>query len=95
VSQLDGAVLRIVLEQGHRLLVLNRTGPSRRTRFVLDPRQKLWVYGRRGEPCHVCGTPIGSATQGEEARRTYWCPTCQAFEGTRDVGAGERASRLV
>lgn len=95
VSQLDGAVLRTVLEQGHRLLVLNRTGPSRRTRFVLDARQKLWVYGRRGKPCHVCGTAIGSATQGEEARRTYWCPTCQAFEGSRHVAGGERASRLL
>lgn len=81
VSQLDDAALRTVLEHAHRLLVGNRTGPSRRTRFVLDARQKLWVYGRRGDPCHVCSTPIGSTTQGEDARRTYWCPTCQVTDG--------------
>lgn len=78
VSALDDAALRAVLDQGHRLLVLNRSGPSRRTRFVLDARQTLWVYGRGGEPCRACGTTIGSAPQGEDARRTYWCPSCQA-----------------
>lgn len=83
VSLLDEATLRGVLDQGHRLLVRNRTGPSRRTRQVLDRRQKLWVYGRRGDPCYACGTPIESAPQGEEARRTYWCPTCQPTDGPR------------
>ncbi|MDQ3401152.1 MAG: Fpg/Nei family DNA glycosylase, partial [Chloroflexota bacterium] len=39
----------------------------------------LWVYGRRGDPCLVCGTPIESALQGEDARRTYWCPRCQGL----------------
>ena len=37
----------------------------------------LAVYGRRGQPCHRCGTPIRMARQGEQARSTYWCPTCQ------------------
>ena len=77
VSQLDDAALRALLELCHRLLLLNRSGPSRRTRFVLDARQKLWVYGRRGEPCRACGSPIDSAPQGEDARRTFWCPSCQ------------------
>jgi len=94
VSQLDDATLRGVLEQGHRLLVLNRTGASRRTRFVLDPRQKLWVYGRAGDPCYACATPIESEAQGEDARRTYWCPTCQAVDGPR-VAAGGRVSGLL
>lgn len=90
-AQLEDAALRTLLEQAHRLLVRNRTGASRRTRFVLDPRQKLWVYGRRGDPCHVCGTPIGSATQGEEARRTYWCPTCQPTDGLHEAPSPVRA----
>ncbi|HEX2272885.1 MAG TPA: DNA-formamidopyrimidine glycosylase family protein [Acidimicrobiales bacterium] len=36
-----------------------------------------WVYRRTGRPCRRCGTPIQSALQGEQARRVYWCPTCQ------------------
>lgn len=37
--------------------------------------QELFVYGRAGEPCKVCGTPIRSAVIGQ--RMTYWCPKCQ------------------
>jgi len=35
------------------------------------------VYGRRGQPCPRCGTPIRMRRQGEHARSTYWCPACQ------------------
>ena len=37
--------------------------------------QELAVYGRTGEPCKVCGTPIRSGVVGQ--RMTYWCPHCQ------------------
>jgi endonuclease-8 len=37
----------------------------------------LAVYGRRGQPCHRCGTPIEMTRHGDQARSTYWCPTCQ------------------
>jgi endonuclease-8 len=37
----------------------------------------LAVYGRRGQPCRRCGTPIRMARQGEQARSSYWCPACQ------------------
>ncbi|MGH9273424.1 MAG: Fpg/Nei family DNA glycosylase, partial [Acidimicrobiales bacterium] len=37
----------------------------------------LAVYGRRGQPCHRCGTPVRMARHGDQARSTYWCPTCQ------------------
>jgi formamidopyrimidine-DNA glycosylase len=33
------------------------------------------VYGRAGEPCHRCGTPIESLRQA--GRVTYHCPHCQ------------------
>ena len=33
------------------------------------------VYGRAGEPCRVCATPIRQLRQGQ--RSTYYCPTCQ------------------
>ena len=35
------------------------------------------VYGRGGEPCRVCGTPIRQIRQGQ--RSTYFCPTCQKY----------------
>lgn len=38
-------------------------------------KQSLFVYGRKGEPCRVCGTPILHAVLGQRA--TYWCPKCQ------------------
>jgi endonuclease-8 len=38
------------------------------------------VHGRGGRPCPRCGTRIEVRAQGEHARLTYWCPTCQAGE---------------
>ena len=35
------------------------------------------VYGRSGEPCRVCGTPVRQIRQGQ--RSTYFCPTCQKY----------------
>lgn len=37
--------------------------------------QELQVYGRAGEPCRACGTPIASGKHGQ--RSTFWCPNCQ------------------
>ncbi|MFT4176803.1 MAG: bifunctional DNA-formamidopyrimidine glycosylase/DNA-(apurinic or apyrimidinic site) lyase [Luteolibacter sp.] len=37
--------------------------------------QRLFVYGRKGEPCRKCGTRIEHAVLGQRA--TYWCPKCQ------------------
>ena len=42
----------------------------------------LAVYGRRGQPCHRCGTPVRMARHGDLARSTYWCPACQVRPGT-------------
>lgn len=33
------------------------------------------VYGRAGQPCRVCGTPVRSLRQGQ--RTTFYCPVCQ------------------
>jgi len=33
------------------------------------------VYGRAGEPCRVCATPIRQLRQGQ--RSTFYCPHCQ------------------
>ncbi len=37
--------------------------------------RELRVYGRAGEPCRVCGTPIRQMVLGQ--RSTFWCPHCQ------------------
>lgn len=56
--------------------IVTYTGLRRTTRRA-DPGERLWVYGRRGEPCRRCGTPIESRKQGPSARVTFWCPKCQ------------------
>jgi len=35
----------------------------------------LGVYGREGEPCPRCGTPVERLTQ--QQRSTFWCARCQ------------------
>ena len=42
-----------------------------------DPSGRLWVYGRAGDPCRRCDTPVKISSQGRDARLTYWCPSCQ------------------
>lgn len=38
--------------------------------------RELFVYGRAGEPCRVCETPIRQTVLGQ--RSTFWCPRCQS-----------------
>ena len=37
--------------------------------------QSLSVYGRKGEPCTICSTPIKLVVVGQRA--SYYCPNCQ------------------
>ena len=37
--------------------------------------QRLFVYGRKGEPCRVCGTDISYKVMAQRA--TFWCAGCQ------------------
>jgi formamidopyrimidine-DNA glycosylase len=37
--------------------------------------QELFVYGRAGKPCKVCGATIRAVTLGQ--RSTFFCPVCQ------------------
>ena len=85
VSSLDGRTLRAVLEVAVRQMHLNvPTGSAgvpppigRRTTGRMNPAEGLWVYGRAGAPCRVCGTPISLRKTGVEARLTYYCERCQ------------------
>ncbi len=38
-------------------------------------RRKLFVYGREGDPCRRCGTPIERLVIG--GRSSFYCPDCQ------------------
>jgi len=44
---------------------------------ITSPTSARAVYGRRGQPCRRCGTPIAWRPQGPHRRGTYWCPACQ------------------
>ena len=67
VSELDDEQLIGVLDATRALMLeAVRTG-----------RQPNEVYRRAGMPCNRCGTKILSQAQGETARTTYWCPSCQ------------------
>lgn len=38
-------------------------------------KPRTYVYGRAGEPCRVCATPVRVTEL--EARAMFWCPGCQ------------------
>jgi endonuclease-8 len=65
----------VMEDSGDRIMTWR--GVGRRTTRSSDPSESLWAYGRTGEPCRKCGTPIESRMQGVDARMTYWCPNCQ------------------
>lgn len=77
VSAFDDAELRRALEMARRLLAANAHGGRRTTTGRRAPGEGLWVYGRAGRSCRRCGSVILSRRQGEGARTTYWCPSCQ------------------
>jgi endonuclease-8 len=81
-----------IFELAQRLLKANiaeSSGPGietyrglRRTTGRLNPEDRLWVYSRGGQPCRRCGTRIASRKDGDDARVTYWCPSCQAMRSS-------------
>jgi formamidopyrimidine-DNA glycosylase len=44
-------------------------------------QEEFRVYGRQGEPCERCGTPIAKTRVA--GRGTWYCPSCQALTGSR------------
>jgi endonuclease-8 len=73
VGTLDGDLRRELVATASRLLRANLTTSRRRT---VDGG--LAVYGRAGRGCPRCGARIRTRRQGDGARSTYWCPSCQA-----------------
>jgi len=90
VSALSNAALDRLVDISRAQLAANVMSRSqtlspavgRRTTRSLDPREKLWVYGRSGKPCRRCGTAIRSKKTGLHARLTYWCAACQPADST-------------
>jgi endonuclease-8 len=70
-------VLPQLLDKAHRMLALNKERSDQTTTGDTRRGRQFWVYGRIGQPCRRCGTPIRSADQGGDGRATFWCPTCQ------------------
>ncbi|QDU83255.1 Formamidopyrimidine-DNA glycosylase [Planctomycetes bacterium Pla163] len=77
VASLAAARLADLYRRAHQLLAANVGAGPRVTRGERDGRGHLAVYGRAGQPCLVCGTPIEAAHIGRGRRITSWCPTCQ------------------
>lgn len=86
VADLDDAQLHALAEEAHRQLVANRGGGTRITRPGAPRHETLWVYGRAGKPCRVCGAIVRLRRQGDAGRTTYFCPSCQAPSGRPDRG---------
>lgn len=68
--------LTSVLERTRALMRDNLERALRRTRPGPAP-ERLWVYGRSGEPCLQCGKAVEMARQGDLGRSTYFCARCQ------------------
>lgn len=87
VQTLDRSQLDLLVFTARKFLTLNVAEDAngeistyaglRRTTDTSNPTARLWVYGRRGEPCRRCGTLIEMRKQGSGARTTFWCPVCQ------------------
>ena len=84
-ADISDSELARMLAIGRKLLRHNVShGRSDRvTTGSIDRSKKLWVYGRGGEACRRCATPIEYRKQGPDARGTYWCPRCQKMKAEK------------
>ncbi|MGA7054615.1 MAG: endonuclease VIII Nei2 [Mycobacterium sp.] len=66
---------RRLVTRARDMLWANRLRWNRCTTGDTRAGRQLWVYGRAGQGCRRCGTPINYDASGE--RVEYWCPACQ------------------
>jgi endonuclease-8 len=64
-----------LVSRARDMLWANRSRWNRCTTGDTRAGRQLWVYGRAGQACRRCGTPINYDDTGE--RVAYWCPACQ------------------
>ncbi len=60
VGEVD--VIPQLVDKAQRLLVLNKDRAEQTTTGNTRRGQRHWVYGRAGQPCRRCGTPIAAET---------------------------------
>ncbi|GAA4591692.1 endonuclease-8 [Actinoplanes octamycinicus] len=84
VPDLTGTV-----ELAQRLVASNRGRWTQTTTGSLRRGETSYVYGRRGQPCRRCRTPVRKVERDPtraraevEDRITYWCPRCQPEPAT-------------
>jgi endonuclease-8 len=70
--------LRLV-SRARDMLWANRFRWNRCTTGDTRGGRLMWVYGRAGQGCRRCGTPVASKSPpgGSAERVQYWCPSCQ------------------
>ena len=83
--------IRAALENG-----LRRQGSTLRDYRLPDgssgsAQNEFHVYGRGGEPCDRCGTPIAKTTIA--GRSSWFCPQCQPAQRQPDQAASKSSSR--
>lgn len=62
-------------EKAGRIITVDPGDVGARRRSDLRRGERLYAYGRTGEPCRRCQTPIST---GEVAnRKMWWCSSCQ------------------
>ena len=44
---------------------------------VRGRENRFWVFNREGLPCRRCDTIVLQRGQGDDNRRSFWCPQCQ------------------
>ena len=71
--------LSALVDLGHRLLDANKSRIGHTSTGDTRRGQDSWVYGRAGQRCRRCGTPIRRGEQGPpgQERLRFWCPNCQ------------------
>ena len=62
-------------ERAGRIITVDPAEVGARRRRDLSREERLYVYGRHGEPCRRCSSPIALAEMAN--RRIWWCPRCQ------------------
>ncbi|MGC4962160.1 DNA-formamidopyrimidine glycosylase family protein [Gordonia sp. DT101] len=67
------------VDLSRRLLWANRSRTARTTTGQTAANARLWVYGRQGQLCRRCRTPIERGQLGSigDDRVIYFCPGCQ------------------
>jgi formamidopyrimidine-DNA glycosylase len=62
-------------EKAGRIITVDPADVGARRRSELPRDQRLYVYGRHGEECRRCGTPVSVTDMA--GRRIWWCDGCQ------------------